>query len=141
MLFTSRPNEILDWLENPDRPIYMVDSTYSYGFPKEAMENLCKETIPDLLNVGVIGLNSSNINWEKLEEWSKALESKFGSTYYLEQGLTAMLVGNARSTVLNKKQYVVYPKDLGQNNTKLLHFVDLSKALYFRKSWRNLLEL
>lgn len=138
MLFRAYPSKIIQWMRNPAKPIYMLDSNYAYGFPKKEMEKRCKTGVPHLLNVGVIGLNSEIINWQKVENWAKDLEGTFGNSYYLEQALTAMILGQAECDILPQSEYVVYPKDINQPQSILLHFVDLSKALYFRWAWRKI---
>src|ERR1700754_4394234 len=101
MLFWDTPLEIIQWLKKPEQPIHMVDCVESYGHSKQLMEKLSGHTIPSLLNVGTIGLNSSKINWSALDNWVHILEEKEGSSYYLEQALTAMLIGEQKSTILD----------------------------------------
>lgn len=140
MLFWNRPTEMLDWLKNPHRPIHMVDSMESYGYTTALMEQLCGSTIPNLLNVGTIGLNSSNINWAHVNQWVKILEEKEGASYYLEQALTAMLVANTESNVLPPNAYIVNPDNVATDNLKgaLHHYVDISKEWYFTQAWKKI---
>lgn len=138
MLFWNEPLEMVNWLKRPDRPIHMVDCDEAYGYSTELMHKICGNAIPELLNVGVIGLNSSTINWGALEKWISELEVNGGTSYYLEQALTAMLIGATPSLVLNKEQYKVNPDhyDFEKKNGVLHHYVDLSKAIYFKKAWK-----
>jgi hypothetical protein len=76
MLFWAEPVAILTWLNQPDKPLYMLDCKNSYGYSKNLMEQLSGAKIPDLLNVGVIGLDSTKIDWYKLEKWTETLEEK-----------------------------------------------------------------
>jgi hypothetical protein len=137
MLFWKEPKEITGWLKNPSRPLHMVDCQQSYGYSGELMQMLCGEKIPELVNVGVIGLASADIPWENLETWVSILEQKEGTSYYLEQALTAMLLGETKSTALHREAYKVNPafSDLQKNVSTLHHYVDLSKAVYFEKAW------
>jgi len=141
MLFWNEPKEFINWLKKPSNPIFMLDCEESYGYSKSLMKELCKSEIYDFLNVGIIGLNSTKINWNNLENWSKTMEEKEGTSYYLEQALSAMLVGNQPSTVLPKTEYIVNPtKDQVLNHTGCLHhYVDLSKEHYYTFAWKKLI--
>lgn len=138
MLFWSEPETIIKWLNNPGKPLYMQDCQNSYGYSKQLMEQLSGNKIPDLINVGAIGLNSADINWIKLNNWIEALEKNEGTSYYLEQALTAMLIGENPCEVLPSNEYIVNPdKEKIQNFTGILHhYVDLSKEGYFKKAWK-----
>lgn len=135
MLFWNSPDEMISWLTNPDRPIHMVDCVESYGYTRQLMQQLCECPVPDLLNVGIIGLNSNSIDWTKLNDWIRIMEEKEGSSYYLEQALTAMLIGSTPSMVLNVSDYKVNPS-AADDNAILKHYVDLSKKIYFNGEWR-----
>jgi len=140
MLFWNKPQAIIDWLEKPEEPIYMLDCQNSYGYTKGLMEALSDATIPDLINVGVVGVNSKIINWDKLESWITVLEEKEGTSYYLEQALTAMLIGEVKSTILPADEYIVNPstKAIEGQEGKLHHYVDLSKEGYFKQAWKKI---
>ena len=138
MLFWADPVNIMKWLKNPDKPLHMKDCQNSYGYSKQLMEKLSGSQVPDAVNVGVIGLNSAQINWTKLNEWVKTLEQEEGTSYYLEQALTAMLIGGAPAEVLPANEYIVNPDTSAiENYTGTLHhYVDLSKEGYFKKAWK-----
>ncbi len=137
MLFWQEPTAILNWLMKPAEPLYMVDQVESYGYAKQLMKDLCGHDIPSLLNVGAIGLNSLAIDWGALEKWINVLEETSGSSYYLEQALSAMLVAGQKATVLNADEYVVNPLQLN-DGAILHHYVDLSKKIYFEEAWKKL---
>ena len=141
MLFWAEPAEIISWLKNPTSVIYMKDCEESYGFNTKDMETLCGNPIPDKLNVGVIGINSTTINWEEVEGWAKKLEVAYAS-YYLEQALSAMIVAGENKTMLPAAKYIVNPNLAEIKNPIgfLHHYVDLSKAGYFNIAWKNLLK-
>jgi hypothetical protein len=141
MLFWHEPLSMLTWLKQPLEPVYMLDCQESYGYSKQLMEELCGYKVPSLLNVGVIGLNSSQINWGNIERWIKALEEKEGTSYYLEQALTAMLLAGVKANVLPADEYIVNPGQTAINATKgvLHHYVDLSKESYFKFAWQKLI--
>ncbi|WP_443938113.1 hypothetical protein [Pedobacter sp. MW01-1-1] len=140
MLFWSSPNDIVAWLQHPTQPIYMLDCQQSYGYEEALMQQLSKTAIPKLVNVGVIGLNSKNLNWKGLENWIVELEKAEGTSYYLEQALTAMLIGEQASVILTKQEYQVNPSKQSIDATEgtLHHYVDLSKEGYFKKAWKKI---
>lgn len=135
MLFWQEPAELIEWMQNPHRPLHMVDCIESYGYPTLLMETLCGNKLPTKLNVGAIGLNSQSINWQNVENWIKQLEKAAGGNYYLEQALSAMMVGEQPSTVLDEKRYQVNPTVIN-NGSVLQHYVDLSRKIYFGEGWK-----
>lgn len=138
MLFMNEPKEIISWLKNPNVNLFMKDCQQSYGYSDILMKQLCGFNIPEKLNVGVSSMQSSFINWEKIEYWIQQLEAAEGTTYYLEQALTAMLAAGRPITILPEHEYIVYP-DATQINKQtgiLHHYVDLSKKEYFTHSWK-----
>ncbi|WP_413666199.1 hypothetical protein ACEN9X_16635 [Mucilaginibacter sp. Mucisp86] len=141
MLFWREPIDLINWLNHPQRPLHMVDCTEAYGYSQQLMEQLAASAIKPLLNVGAIGLKSNDIDWDKLENWVKTLEEREGTSYYLEQALSAMLIGSADATVLKAEEYIVNPAP-DQINSKagiLHHYVDLSKEGYFKHTWKHFL--
>jgi hypothetical protein len=138
MLFFRRPDFILDWLANPIRPCHMLDVMRSYGYSETLMTELCGRTIPELVNVGLCGLRSDSIDWDRLEFWCKELLAREGSSYYLEQALTAMLIAGQSSVSAPKIDYVVLPSPTECRNPSavLHHYVAASKAGYFQFAWR-----
>jgi hypothetical protein len=134
MLFWDEPAEMIEWLKSPDKPLHMVDCGESYGYSRKLMEDLCGRAVRPLINVGAIGLNPGAIDWNDVERWTKTLEEKEGKTYYLEQALSAMLIGDQASEVLDAGKYIVNPDN---NSSGILHhYVDLSKAIYFMEKWQ-----
>jgi hypothetical protein len=139
MLFWAEPAAIIQWLKDPQEPIHMVDCIESYGYSRDLLEELAGTTPPRLLNVGVIGLNSLSLDWEKLENWVNILEEKEGKSYYLEQALSALSVAHSNCSVLNPAQYIVNPgSDQFKNHSCLQHYVDLSKKWYYDTGWRKI---
>lgn len=140
MLFWKNPIDIIEWLKSPQNPLYMLDCQESYGYTKKLMESLIQEKIQPLINVGVIGMASQSINWNNLEKWCINLEKAEQTTYFLEQALSAMLIGSKESTILNTNNYVVNPKQISEFDV-LHHYVDTSKEIYFKQAWRKIIEL
>ncbi|MCR8560178.1 hypothetical protein KXD93_21175 [Mucilaginibacter sp. BJC16-A38] len=141
MLFWQEPFEMIRWLRNPEIPLTLVDCIQSYGYPVELMERLSSTTIKPLLNVGAVGLKSNEIDWIKLEKWIGELEDAAGTSYYLEQALTAMVIGNSVSIMLPADEYIVNPdKDaIANERGSLHHYVDLSKKMYFTELWEKMI--
>jgi len=139
MLFWNEPSAIIEWLKHPSVPIHMLDCVESYGYSRTRLQQLCNSNIPNKLNVGVIGLRSSDINWQDIDSWIHQLEEKESASYYLEQALTAMLIGDANSIVLDKERYIVNPDTLNKRQDVLHHYVDLSKKMYFTQAWKKLI--
>lgn len=139
MLFWKQPEEIIAWLRFSEKPVHMQDCEESYGYSRTLMESLSGHPVPKLLNVGVIGLNSDTLPWKDLEQWITELERKEGTSYYLEQALSAMLVARGDAIVLPPKHYVVNPPPgTGSGPAKLCHYVDLSKKEYFQTEWKKI---
>jgi len=142
MLFFQRPELMIQWLENPDRPFHIYDTQNSYGYSFALMEQLAEAPIPEKLNVGMIGLQSESIDWNQLENWSETLERQEGASYYLEQALSAMLVAQQKEALTGPAdQYIVMPskEEVLDPNAVLHHYVDTSKEWYFKNAWRRLL--
>lgn len=138
MLFFRRPDLMIQWLQNPDRPFHIFDTQNAYGYSFALMEELAGVPIPEKLNVGMIGLQSESIDWRQLENWAQTLETREGTSYYLEQALSAMLVAQQPSVCTGlADDYIVMPsKDQVLNKHGILHhYVDISKAWYFKNAW------
>jgi hypothetical protein len=139
MLFWGEPDEIINWLHSPKMPVHLLDCEESYGYSRPLMESLSGYRIPELLNVGVIGLNSDTLPWSDLERWVPELERQEGTSYYLEQALSAMLVARGETAALPPEQYIVNPVVGTLFFTgKLCHYVDLSKRDYFQTEWKKI---
>lgn len=141
MLFWKSPDAVIDWLKKPKHIIDIEDSTQSYGYSLALMEQLCGSPITKKLNVGLIGFNSSIIDWDKIEHWIQVLENEEGTSYFLEQALTAMVVSTSDGEVrLPLEEYIVNPsqQQVEYKLGTLHHYVDLSKKPYFVSAWKGL---
>jgi hypothetical protein len=138
MLFFRRPAVLLDWLTNPKGPLWMADVAETYGYPLETMARVAGAPIPRSVNVGFCGINSSDVDWDQLEHWTKSLVGQHGSSYYLEQALSAMWFAGRPGTVLPAADYIVFPSEdeCRQPRAVLHHYVAGSKRGYFRHAWR-----
>ncbi len=142
MLFFRRPGVLLEWLYGPERLLHMVDTADSYGYSAKLMAELAGEGVPQRLNVGMIGLKSESIDWEKVESWAATMIEREGTHYFLEQALTAMLVAGEPRVIAPPDEYVVLPEEdeVKRPAAVLHHYVAESKNHYFRYGWRKFLE-
>lgn len=137
MIFFREPKKIMQWFQSPGL-VYMEDIVTNYGYPSEFLEQLVGCEMPAKVNVGLYGLKSASIDWDKVELWCHAQLSNYGPSYLQEQGLTAMLFAGQDSVVLPAKDYVVLPNNKeGRHPTAVLHhYVAHSKKYYFQQSWK-----
>jgi hypothetical protein len=138
MLFFDTPDQLLDWLRDPDGSLHMRDSAESYGYSRELMEELAGAPIPERVNVGITGLRSAEIDWDALEYWCREMNEREQSSYLQEQALTAMLVAGDERTVLPHTEYLTFPSpEEGRSPTTTLHhYVSHSERAYFQHGWR-----
>jgi hypothetical protein len=141
MLFFRRPNALLAWLAAPDRPVHMLDVQNAYGYPAATLTALAGRPLPERLNVGVCGLRSEAIDWEKLEFWCARLLDLHGTSYYLEQALCALLLADGDPLRLPPDDYRLMPAEpeCRAPTAALHHYVAESKRGYFRHAWRQVL--
>lgn len=149
MLFFSKPDALLAWwdLQNKSSggiatPCVMTDCIESYGYSRALMRELSGADIPSMINVGVCGLHSENIDWEELESWCQILVEREGTSYFLEQALVAMLVSRTTAIVLPRGRYITLPSrsQVALREGTLHHYVADSKPLYFGKAWKLAIE-
>lgn len=138
MLCFREPRFVLEWLANPDRACHMVDVERFYGYSEQLMERLAGQPIPDLINVGLCGLDSGNIDWEEMERWCQVLLEEEGASYFQEQALVAMLMAGRERAVAPARDYRVLPSlEEGRQPTAVMHhYVAESKRSYFQHGWR-----
>ena len=96
----------------------------------------------DRLNVGVCGLPSQDLDWERLELWCHSLIERAGTSYYQEQALTAMLLAHEKCAVAPAVDYVTLPprSEVLHPGAVMHHYVAESKSWYFRYGWRQVLD-
>jgi len=138
LLFFRRPDFVLDWLAAPDRPLHAVDCSESYGYSRPLLESLVRAPLPALVNVGLCGLRSDDIDWEKLEFWSARLISAERTNYFLEQALVALLVAGRDCAIAPANDYITLPSldEIKHPRAVMHHYVDTAKRGYFRHAWR-----
>jgi hypothetical protein len=140
ILFFRRPDVMLDWLAAPGGPLHAVDCAEAYGYSRDLMARLAKAPIAPLVNVGLCGLRSEDLDWERLEAWCAELIARERTNYYLEQALVAMIVAGKRCTVAPPGDYVTLPQrcEVERPRAVMHHYVDTSKRWYFRYGWRHI---
>lgn len=147
MLFFRRPAELLQWWDDRQSqtaspanfsPCLMTDCEESYGYSRPLMERLAGAKIPPLLNVGICGLKSEDLDWEEIEFWCRALLEAEGTSYYLEQALVAMLAARHAPVVMPRSDYITFPTQQQVRGSEgvLQHYVADSKPWYFGQAWK-----
>jgi hypothetical protein len=137
LLFFRSPDFLVRWLRSPDRPLHAVDCETSYGYSRHLMNELAGAPVADLVNVGLIGLNSGEIDWQKLEHWCGTLIARERTSYYLEQALSAMLVAGSDCAIAPPGDYVTLPvkPEARECQAVMHHYVAHSKRWYFQHNW------
>ena len=142
ILFFGLPVELLRWIEEPTDVLCATDVTESYGYSRALMGELAGGTIPAKINVGITGLRSESLDWDKMEFWCRKLITREKTNYYLEQALVAMLCATRPFAQLGLERYLTGPSDeqVLSGAGAMQHYVDLSKKEYFRRAWRQFVE-
>jgi len=141
MLFFRPPHALLKWLAAPDRPCSLVESISCYGYSAGLMRDLTGQDPPERVNVGVCGLRSDAIDWDRLEYWCREMLEREGTHYFQEQALAAMLLAGQECHRFGLPDYVVLPSLAEGRNPEaaLHHYVSSSKRSYFQHGWRRAL--
>jgi hypothetical protein len=142
LLFFRPPSRLLAWVDHPERPLHALDCKTSYGYPLHLMSELAGQPVADLVNVGLTGLNSGQLDWDRIEQWCNILVEKHGTNYFLEQAIVAMIVAGRECAVLPAADYVTFPKapEVDECRAVMHHYVAGSKRWYFQKNWQKVLE-
>ncbi len=137
MLFFRRPDALLEWLSAPTKPIHMLDIGDAYGYPVSALQELLDAPLASHVNVGICGLRSDALDWDRIEHWCAALLAKHGTSYYLEQALVAMILSGQNALRLPVEDYRLLPDDAEcrRPTAALHHYVAEAKRGYFRHAW------
>jgi hypothetical protein len=138
LLFFRRPDLLVSWSDNPGQPLHAIDCMTSYGYSRPLLDRLAGRPLAELVNVGLTGLRSDEIEWDRLEAWTATLHATEGTSYYLEQALVAMLVAGRSCTVAPAADYVTLPRppETHRPAAVMHHYVADSKCDYFRRCWR-----
>ena len=141
LLFFRSPDLLLRWLDAPASPLHAVDVQRSYGYSDKLLTSLATAPLADRLNAGLCGLNSSELDWEKLEWLCATLISRERTHYYLEQALVAVLLAGRDCTIAPSTDYVTLPRPPESHECRAVmhHYVAGSKRWYFQNNWRRAL--
>lgn len=139
LLFFRRPDFLLDWLEAPRVPLHATDIETAYGYSRPLLRELAGTELRERVNVGLCGLRSEELDWEKLEYWCRTLIEREGTSYYLEQALVALLTAGRECRIAPEADYVTLPQppEASACRAVMHHYVAGSKAWYFRQNWRH----
>jgi hypothetical protein len=142
LLFFRQPDFLLDWLDAPTCPLHAVDCETSYGYSRPLMNKLAGAPVAELVNVGLTGLNSSELDWGRLEHWCSTLITQEKTSYYLEQALIAMLMAGRPCAIAPVADYVTKPgrKEGSTPGVVMHHYVAESKRWYFQQNWRRFVQ-
>ena len=140
LLFFHAPNFLVRWIDAPTQPLHTVDSETSYGYSPALLAELAGTEIAPRINVGLCGLKSDEIDWQKLEYWTRTLIEREGTHYYLEQALVALLIAGRKCAVAPESEYVTLPRppEAMECRAVMHHYVADSKRWYFQQNWRKL---
>lgn len=141
LLFFRCPQLLVDWLDHPTRPLHATDVQNAYGYPLEMLSELANQPVPELLNTGLCGLRSEDIDWERMEFWCRALIEQAGTHYYQEQALVAIMLAGRDCAIAPLSSYVTLPRapEVHECLAIMHHYVAESKRWYFRDNWRRVL--
>jgi hypothetical protein len=142
MLFFRQPALLSDWVRAPQRPCHAQEKGGAYGYSRELLKSLAGGGLPRLLNSGVCGLRSEEIDWEQLEHWAARLEEREGPRYLLEQSLTGMLLAGRECLTLPLDEYLVCPGEAEALEPRAVmhHYAGHTRPLFFRHGWRHVVE-
>ena len=138
LLFFRRPTLLIEWVDSPGQPLHAVDYETSYGYTRPLLDSLAGARVAELVNVGLTGLNSGELDWDKLEYWCRTLIECEGTHYYLEQALIAMLLAGRDCAIAPAADYVTLPRPPEALDCRAVmhHYVANSKRWYFQHCWQ-----
>ena len=141
LLFWRRPQLLVDWLNQPTQPLRAVDVEYAYGYPPELLAELAGQPVPDLVNTGLLGLRSEELDWDRMEHWCRTLIERAGTHYYQEQALVALHLAGRACVAAPLADYVTFPRppEAHERQAVMHHYVADSKRWYFQRNWRHAL--
>jgi hypothetical protein len=141
LLFWREPRFLLDWSASPDRLLHATDCTENYGYPRNLLERLAGAPVPPLVNVGLCGLRSDLLDWDFLEHAATTLIRECGTSYYLEQGLVALLAARQPDgcAIAPAGDYITLPSaaEIASPSAVMHHYVDTSRDGYHTIAWRH----
>ncbi|MBS0630856.1 MAG: hypothetical protein JSS11_03005 [Verrucomicrobia bacterium] len=139
MLFFGHPAQLLDW--NARRiPFSMQDTVDGYCATPERVNEVCERPVARFVNAGVLAMDDSRIDWERIEYWCSRFTEAERRHILLEQTISAALLSGGPREILPVEDYrVLYQPTEQPPEVALLHYVHLSKSMYFISEWRRYL--
>jgi hypothetical protein len=139
MLFFRRPDFLIEWLRCPSKPCFMVDVSSFYSYSSQLRYELVEYPIPEAVNIGILGLKSGNVDFDRMQEWLEILIEEEGAKYPLDQPLCSLMLAGCECEIAPPDKYVVLPSlEEGRNPSSVLHhYVAESKRPYFQYGWRH----
>ncbi len=144
MLFYRRASHIEGYLQSATSPLVQVDCWESYGYSRQLCEKLVGgKSLPRAINIGVLGMNASLIDWDKVEYWLEQLIANEGWKYNITQCTASMILSQDCISYLPADLYQVLPESpVSTRPLRIMeHYVSDSKPYYFNKAWRGILGL
>ena len=95
------------------------------------------------INSGMYSLCSELIDFSFIERLVHEFDSRYGSQYYMEQLITAILLEKSGNLfAAPQDDYIVLPsrEQIKFQTGTLHHYVNESKEFYFKESWRSQIE-
>jgi len=144
MLFFKRPEAFINWLYTQSQikgaAFCLPDIKRSYGYTNDEILKVWPVPIKNNINTGMYALDNELMDFKFIERLGNDLESAYGSQYYIEQLMTAIILEKSPAlTVAPKADYIVMPTqgEVEQQTDVLHHYVDTSKKYYFETAWKN----
>jgi hypothetical protein len=148
MLFIKKPVEFLNWLYTPGDPkntaFCIQDVNRSYGYSEAEILKIWPVPVRNDINSGMYAVCSEHMNFQFIENLVKAFEVNFGSQYYLEQLITAIILEKSADLyIAPRSAYIVLPtrEQIKNQAGTLHHYVNESKEFYFKESWKKQVSL
>jgi hypothetical protein len=143
MLFLKRPEVFLNWLfqkgSSKEHTFCILDVERCYGYTDQQIRKVWPDEVKNNINSGMYAIFSEHMDLPFIEGLVKEFEGRYGSQYYLEQLVTAIVLEKTGNLfVAPPSEYIVLPSQYqiqAQTGT-LHHYVNQSKELYFKESWR-----
>ncbi len=140
LLFFREPEFLLSWQDTSEHPLHGVDAETSYGYSRPLLEELSGRPLAEKLNVGLCGLRSETLDFDRLEFLCRRLIEQEGTHYYLEQALVAILLAGQPCAVAPAADYLTLPTppEASECRAVMHHYVANSKRWYFQRNWRRI---
>jgi hypothetical protein len=142
MLFFQKPDFLIDYLRHPEKPCFMVDIDTAYGYSPQLRYRLADGPIPDAANIGIFGLKSDEVDFDRLQHWLHVMIEEEGTSYNITQGLSSLIFSGYDCTVFPPDEFVVFPSlaEGRSPSVTLHHYVAESKRSYFQHGWKHVLD-